>query len=69
MILVDSSAWIEYFRRGEEEEVRDLVFSAIRDHRAATMSSSPRSLPAGTSFGRIPANTYRFDEDALRFIG
>ena len=36
MILVDSSAWIEYYRRGGEEEVRDLVFSAIRDHRAAT---------------------------------
>ena len=36
MILVDSSGWIEYYRRGGEEEVRDLVFSAIRDHRAAT---------------------------------
>lgn len=36
MILVDSSAWIEYYRRGGEEEVRDLVYSAIRDHRAAT---------------------------------
>ena len=36
MILVDSSAWIEYYRRGGSEEVRALVFSAIRDNRAAT---------------------------------
>ena len=36
MILVDSSAWIEYYRRDGSEEVRDLVFSAIRDNRAAT---------------------------------
>ena len=27
---------IEYYRRDGKEEVRDLVFSAIRDHRAAT---------------------------------
>ena len=36
MILVDSSAWIEYYRRGGSREVRDAVFSAIRDNRAAT---------------------------------
>ena len=36
MILVDSSAWIEYYRRDGSEEVRDLVLSAIRDNRAAT---------------------------------
>ena len=36
MILVDSSAWIEYYRRGGSRKVRDAVFSAIRDNRAAT---------------------------------
>lgn len=36
MILLDSSAWIEYYRRGGSKEVRDAVFAAVRDNRAAT---------------------------------
>ena len=36
MTLIDSSAWIEYYRRGGSREVRDAVFSTIRDNRAAT---------------------------------
>ena len=36
VILVDSSAWIEYYHRRGSREVRDAVFSTIRDNPPAT---------------------------------